>query len=569
MQEIVDYIHANDISNVTAATLQPLWGSDPCVGVTLGGKVRTHQLLPVSAYYEEIFNDKVTNKLVALLNAAKQRHQDDFSRSYHRSAHAAITSEELHRYHATELLISLENSTAEKQLNNGIAGRMSFNRFKFIRSLIGRISPQDIRAVVDSLAASFRSRWTPSNVVALDELLASYSSSQAEYCRFIPRKPHPFGHLFYLMVDKFSVGEDSYYYCYDIYVDGVQDLRSPTQAAMNMLRRCFVRQGQWHRVPLTVMDSAFNTTELLEWMQREKLFYLVGGLPSGPELASLCHQSFTGDPDTHVLFSDRFGRIVSTYFADKSGASEPEIIKVSTATNAFSTGSISCACSTKWPRSEAEELNRLSEAALVLLAQRLGIVQRSKAAIIEVITQRDLSKSDEADCSTCFEKKRKFVADSGSYTLELSARQNELQSLRVVELKDLCFKLQVGSSGTKAELVSRIASAEILQTGSEREMKGFIQDQFSCVRSGRGLVCEFYKSHFSKVDKFNSLFYRMRPPVTKKNEMTRMYLDAVFVGVLNAYAMWSTENHKHLKTTTKLQMENVVKVLIDEIFDKY
>ncbi len=51
--------------------------------------------------------------------------------------------------------------------------------------------------------------------------------------------------------------------------------------------------------------------------------------------------------------------------------------------------------------------------------------------------------------------------------------------------------------------------------------------------------------------------------------MTRMYLDTIFVGVLNAYAMWSTENHKHLKTTTKFQMEDVVKSLIDEIFESY
>jgi hypothetical protein len=455
-------------------------------------------------------------KIVGILNATKKAHQHELTIAYRRSASAEITPEEMHRYHATELLISLESSTAEKELNTGIEGRMSFNRFKFLRSLIGRISVGDIRAVVDILAAAFRSRWVHSSVVALDELLASYSSAQAEYCRFIPRKPHPFGHLFYLLVDKYSVGEDSYYYCFDVYVDGVQNLRSPTQAAMNILRRCFVHHGQWQHVPLTVMDSAFNTSELLEWMQREKLFYLVGGLPAGAAVSALCHQSFISDADSHVLLCDRYGRIVSTYVADKSGTNQREIIKVSTTTNAFHAGVISCGCDTKWPRAEAEELCKLSEPVLTRLAIQMGLTQRSKDAIVEAITQRDMSKPKEDDCALCFQKKRKFVANADDHVTELSKRETELQLLRVADLKDICYKLSLPASGTKPELVARIAAAEILHTGSEREMRLCIQNMFSCVRAGRGVVCDFYKLHFSKVDKFNTLFYRLRPPVTKK-----------------------------------------------------
>ena len=98
--------------------------------------------------------------------------------------------------------------------------------------------------------------------MCIDELLAASQTIGSPHCRLIPRKPHPYGHLFYLLGDH--VG--SAYFIFDIFVDVDREASSATIAAQTMLKRSLIGgEHPLHRSVLIILDAAFNTHDLLSF----------------------------------------------------------------------------------------------------------------------------------------------------------------------------------------------------------------------------------------------------------------------------------------------------------------
>ena len=76
---------------------------------------------------------------------------------------------------------------------------ISWVPFSAIRRCIGELRIQTLQTLGDMMGNASRAVWRPSNVLCINELLAAYQTLASPLCRLIPQKPHPSGHLFYLL----------------------------------------------------------------------------------------------------------------------------------------------------------------------------------------------------------------------------------------------------------------------------------------------------------------------------------------------------------------------------------
>lgn len=275
MIEIIESIEKNRFENVTKSFMDPLYGCEVLRGPNFS---RTSEPTTISDYFEQIFNESLLLDIVEILNS-KKTHKDDEIEGYGRNVDADITISQLLAYHSIEFDLSIKDITVDKYFETYVTP-ISRLKFFLIRKLTGFLDIEAIRKICVSLSNSFHCSWKTSSVLSFDELLSGYISRNMEFKRFMARKPHKIGHLFYLLVDKASFGNGhNYYYVCSVYVEAGAAIKSPSAAAKNVL---FTSIGD--RKPLIVFDGAFCTDQLINYLQDKKYYYLISGIPTSSRL---------------------------------------------------------------------------------------------------------------------------------------------------------------------------------------------------------------------------------------------------------------------------------------------
>lgn len=124
-----------------------------------------------------------------------------------------------------------------------------FAHFRFIES--------DLLALETSLGQGFQDSWELGLYRAIDELVYEYSPGLMTV--FMPRKPHPVGHLYDLMCTKSEGARGNPVpYCFNFLGRYSATPLSPADSARSLVYRS-PQKGASQR-PVVVTDSAFGTS---------------------------------------------------------------------------------------------------------------------------------------------------------------------------------------------------------------------------------------------------------------------------------------------------------------------
>ncbi len=231
--------------------------------------------------------------------------------------------------------------------------------------------------------------------------------------------------------------------------------------------------------------------------------------------------------------------------------------------NAVSIPKSLCDCASLCPREICVELSELSDASLKFLAHETNHAFIDKTSFIRNLTGRDISQLEGDDCVRCKRLKVAIVEDDSELASMKSLRKEELTKFTIPKLKGICDYLGVKAKGNKVDIINTIVDCEIAGVDDVSARQKKISSLFQQCAPGDGVCSNMYRAHFSKVDKFNTLFYRIRPSPTQIHELLRIYLDVLSIVCVNAYSLFCVENHRIKKEDKKYLLEEVIGQIIE------
>lgn len=233
---------------------------------------------------------------------------------------------------------------------------LGINRYTALLGLLGMLRPAQLTLIRERICQGFRSSWQLGPYRTIDELV--YEWARGDLTVYMERKPHPNGHLFYMLCTKLDRDSDHPHplpYCFDFlpYIQPPQ--MSPTDAARELMARNSPPRNQLQ--PVWVVDSAFATTDFFSLMQAHGRLFIASTQLSA--LGSL--QQFIGHLGSNQfrLFQNKFGVICMAYHGEKTDDKGNTCTRLMTSlSNLYVTGDVVCSCDRPFTREFAEFLLR-------------------------------------------------------------------------------------------------------------------------------------------------------------------------------------------------------------------
>lgn len=231
------------------------------------------------------------------------------------------------------------------------------NLYRYIIALISRFEPHDLVAIETSLRQGFQACWSIGLHRTIDELLFSYTPHELTVC--MPRKPHPNGHLFYLMCTR-SEGsvERSFPFCYDFCGKYSSKSLSAVNAALQLAVQNAPKRPEER--PVHVVDSAFGTADFCHAMRKQGLLYMAA--VSENKLGAMQHYACVNLPQgSHRLYANSDAEVLTVCHGEVTDANTNNTVAsiMYSRTNAYKTsGPPQCTCRRGGTREDAELMRK-------------------------------------------------------------------------------------------------------------------------------------------------------------------------------------------------------------------
>ena len=119
---------------------------------------------------------------------------------------------------------------------------------------------------------------------------------------------------------------------------------------------------------------------------------------------------------------------------------------------------------------------------------------------------------------------------------------------KVPELRDECDELGLSGKGKKVEIIDRLIDYHADNVPTFHVVENEVSDLFRPAKEGPGFISDLYSTHFSKIDRFNANFYKVRPRPTRRRDAKRIYVDLLVICVLNVHGIHIAIKEKNKET---------------------
>ena len=184
--------------------------------------------------------------------------------------------------------------------------------------VLAYLDAHDLTRLMTCMRAGFSNVWHIGVFRAIDEYLASYKLGDKNLTKklkgdlyslvqYIKRKPHKYGHLFYLLCSKVFIPDtngDFVVFCSDFLSCHINPIRSPSDC-FQLLAETRVLLAER---PVYVADSAFFTGQVLKFLRIHDLgFILSGGSSMFKDLVDIAKTGLS--PRWYRLYKNRYNEL--------------------------------------------------------------------------------------------------------------------------------------------------------------------------------------------------------------------------------------------------------------------
>ena len=184
--------------------------------------------------------------------------------------------------------------------------------------VLAYLDAHDLTRLMTCMRAGFSNVWHIGVFRAIDEYLASYKLGDKNLTKklkgdlyslvqYIKRKPHKYGHLFYLLCSKVFIPEtngDFVVFCSDFLSCHINPIRSPSDCFQLLVETRVLLAER----PVYVADSAFFTGQVLKFLRIHDLgFILSGGSSMFKDLVDIAKTGL--NPRWYRLYKNRYNEL--------------------------------------------------------------------------------------------------------------------------------------------------------------------------------------------------------------------------------------------------------------------
>ena len=453
--------------------------------------------------------------------------------------------------------------------------------------VLNHLLVSELDPIVKLLRKAFQEVWVVGVYRAIDEYLASYklgshnlheklAGDLFSHVRYIKRKPHKFGHLFYLLCCKilFTNDTDSDYvvFCADFLSCHKNPMPTPSTCFIE-LANVYIQAAER---PVYVADSAFFTREVLAFLRHHDLgFILSGGQSLYTSLVSIARIGL--DPQHYRLYKNRRDELFSVF--NRTSAPDDGLLVLADAEAAdegneagkiichlsscfMPSSARMCVCSYVMSEEESRPLLDLPVATLRALLHKDSHPMQEATDVYQLVRGLSCAQLRSGRNSVkglvLYEWVRgvRFIASAAAedfdYDRVVADESANLLPLTEKDLKALCLTASLPKSTLaaakhprklkpKEQLVERLAKHKVAAKdpmNRHAQMEGMLTAaQFGNGSYDNCYQYMIYRRHFNSVDLFNRWLYEVQLPGTKC-ERTHFFWEMMKVACMNTFSLF-------------------------------